>query len=136
MSDMLGKLITTRRGNTVVNTVAALIGIALVIGIDAPRTGTIVFLCVTALESGVFSLIYGLRSDWRQEPAARAVFWAVLAYFAIATHLITMYVWPQRWWWTDDLRELLYLGLAIAGLNLVLTLVRVLGRRIYKRTPP
>lgn len=130
---MLGKLFGTQRGTLAINAVAALIGIILVITIDAPRTGTIVFLFVTALESGAFSLIYGLRSDWRQEPAARAVFWAVLAYFAITAHLITLYLWTTRWWWTDDLRELLYLGLAIAGLNLVLTLVRVLGRRIYRR---
>lgn len=136
MSDMLGKLITTRRGNMVINTVAALVGIGLVIGIDSPRAGTIVFLFVTALESGIFSLIYGLRSDWRQEPAARAVFWAVLAYFAITAHLITLYLWPKRFWWTDDLRELLYLGLVVAGLNLVLTLVRVLGRSIYRRQRP
>lgn len=100
---------------------------------DSPRTGTIVFLSVTALESGAFSLIYGLRSDWRKEPAARAVFWSVLAYFAVAAHLLTMYVSPRRFWWTDDLRELLYLGLAVAGLNLVLTVIRLLGRRVYRR---
>lgn len=130
---MLGKLFTTRTGNHVANTVAALVGIVLVILVDSPRTGTIVFLSITALESGAFSLIYGLRSDWRKEPAARAVFWAVLAYFAVAAHLLTMYVWPRRFWWTDDLRELLYLGLAVAGLNLVLTVIRLLGRRVYRR---
>ena len=131
---MLGKLITTRRGNLIINSLAALVGFTLVIAIDASRTGTTIFLAVTALESGVFSLIYGLRSDWRGEPAARAVFWTVLAYFALATHLLTLYIWPARFWWTDDLRELLYLGLAVAGLNLVLTLPRVLGRRAL--TPP
>jgi hypothetical protein len=133
MTDMLGKLFTTRTGNRAANTVAALVGIILVITVDSTRTGTIVFLAVTALESGAFSLIYGLRSDWRKEPAARAVFWAVLAYFGVAAHLLTMYIWPRRFWWTDDLRELLYLGLAVAGLNLVLTVVRLLGRRVYRR---
>lgn len=130
---MLGKLFTTRTGNRAANAVAALVGIILVITVDSSRTGTIVFLFVTALESGAFSLIYGLRSDWRKEPAARAVFWAVLAYFGLAAHLLTLYIWPRRFWWTDDLRELLYLGLAVAGLNLVLTVVRVLGRRVYRR---
>lgn len=133
MNSMLGKLLSTQRGTTVVTTVFALVGILLVISIDEPRTGTIVFLAVTALESGVFSLVYGLRSDWRREPAARAVFWTVLAYFAVALHLLTMYLWSVRFWWTDDLRELLYLGLAVAGLNLVLTLTRVLGPRVYRR---
>jgi hypothetical protein len=47
--------------------------------------------------------------------------------------LITMYLWETRYWWTYELRELLYLGLALAGLNLVLTLTRVLGPRVYRR---
>lgn len=122
---MLGKLFTSPRGTRLLNTLAVLGGIALVIAVDSPRAGTIVFLAVTAFESGLFCLIYGLRSQWHREPAARAVFWAVLAYFGVAAHLLTMYVWSVRFWWTAPLRELLYLGLAVAGLNLVLTVVRV-----------
>ena len=130
---MLGKLF--RKPSTVVqiNSVAALIGILVVITIDTPRTGTVVFLVVTALESGAFTLVYGLRSDWRRAPAARAVFWAVFAYFAVAAQLITMYLWTHRFWWTDDVRELLSLGLALAGLNLVLVLGRELGPRAFQR---
>lgn len=131
---MLGKLFTTPLGNRILTGTAALVGLLLVILVDHPRTGTIVFLAVTAVESGVFSLIYGLRSDWRAAPAARAVFWAVLAYFGVAAHLLTMYIWPVRFWWTDDLRQMLYLGLALAYLNLVLVLTRVLGRRVYRST--
>ena len=126
MSAMLGKLFTTPRGTVTLNAAALLVGIGLAIAVDSPRTGTTVFLAVTALDSGLFVLIYGLRSKWHREPAARAVFWIVLAYFGLAVHLLAMYVWSHRWWWTDDLRELLYLGLAVAGLNLVLTVVRVL----------
>lgn len=131
---MLGKLFSTSHGNRIIIAVAGLAGLLTVTLIDSARTGTIVFLVVTAIESGVFSLIYGLRSDWRNEPAARAVFWIVLAYFGVAAHLVTMYAWPIRFWWTDDLREFLYLGLALAGLNLVLVLTRVLGRRVYRST--
>lgn len=127
MISMLGKLIGTRKGNLAANSVFASIGIVLVIVIDSPRTGTIVFLAITALESGVFSLVYGLRSSWRQEPAARAVFWAVFAYFALSFVLLIGFLFPYRFNWFDDVRELLYLGLAVAGLNLVLTLMRVLG---------
>lgn len=123
---MLRKLFTRPAHGLWVNVIATIVGIILVITVDNPRTGTTVFLAVTALESGLFSLIYGLKSQWHREPAARAVFWAVLAYFAVAAHLLTLYIWPRRFWWTDDLRELLYLGLALAGLNLVLTVVRVL----------
>jgi hypothetical protein len=130
---MLGKLFHTARGTMVINAVAAAIGIGLVIQTDDPRTGTIVFLAVTCVESGVFSLIYGLRSAWWREPAARAIFWVVLAYFVLALQLLTLYIWPVRFWWTDDLRELLYLAFAVAGLNLVLTLVRVLGHNERSR---
>ena len=132
---MLGKLTVRPSKVRIINGIACLLGILAVILIDTPRTGTIVFLIVTTIESGVFSLVYGLRSDWRREPAARAVFWAVFAYFGVAAQLITMYIWPVRFWWTDDLRELLYLGLALAGLNLVLVLGSVLGPRLYRRPP-
>lgn len=132
---MLGKLIGTPQGNLAANSVFAAIGIMLVIVIDSPRTGTIVFLAITALESGTFSLVYGLRSSWRQEPAARAVFWAVFAYFSLSFLLLIGFLFPYRFDWFDDVRELLYLGLSVAGLNLVLTLMRVLGppRRIHMR---
>lgn len=124
---MLGKLFLSHRGILATNLTAGIVGIGLVIGVDSPRVGTIVFLLITALESGAFSLAYALRGTWRAVPAARAVFWAVLAYWALATHTLTLYLWTARWWWTDDLRELLYLGLAVAGLNLLLTLAQQLG---------
>jgi hypothetical protein len=124
---MLDKLIGTKVGNQTALGVAALTGIILVIFVDNTRAGVITFLAITTAESGLFSLIYGLRSTWRKADAARAVFWAVLAYFGVAAHALTLYLWPKRWWWSDDLREMLYLGLSLAGLNLVLTMMRVLG---------
>lgn len=129
---MLKRLLYTHKGNVVLNSIAAFIGVLLICIVGTPRAGTVVFLFVTAAESGVFSLIYGFRADWRAAPAARAVFYTVLAYFMITAHLITLYLSKKRWWWTDYLRELLYLGLVVAGLNLVLTLVRLLGRRVYR----
>jgi hypothetical protein len=126
MTHMLGKLFTTPRGNLVLNTAFSVVGILLVIIINAPRTGTIVFLAVTAAESGLFSLVYGLRSSWRREPAARAVFWAVFAYFGLASVLIIGFLFPWRFDEFDDVRELTYLGLAVAGFNLLLTLTRIL----------
>lgn len=133
MNAMLGKLFGTQRGTLLINTAALLVGIYLVIIIDSPRVGTVIFLAVTCAESGVFSLIYGLRSSWWKVDAARAIFWVVLAYFALSGQLLHMYLSPHRWWWSDDLRELLYMAFAIAGLNLVLTLTRVLGRGVYTR---
>lgn len=125
---MLGKLFSTPRGTRLVNLAALVVGIVLVIAVDKPRTGTIVFLAATSLESGLFSLIYGLRSQWHRSAPARAVFWAILAYWGVATHTLTLYLWSARFFWTNAVRELLYLGLALAGLNLVLTVVRVLRR--------
>jgi hypothetical protein len=126
MIAMLGKLRHTRKGHLLICWAVAFIGIVLVITVDNTRAGTLVFVSVTALESGLFCLIYGLRATWREVPAARAVFWAVLAYFGVTAHLVTLYAWSTRFWWTDDLRELLFLGLVVAGLNLVLTLGRVM----------
>lgn len=131
---MLGKLITTRRGNLFVNAALTAVGVILVIVVSDTRFGIILFLAATTLESGLFTLVYGLRADWRQVDAARAVFWAVFAYFGVALHALTLYINPMRFWWTDDLRELLYMGLTVAGSNLLLTLVRVLGPRVW-RTP-
>lgn len=128
---MLGKLLRSPRGIVAINSVAAVIGVCLVIAIDSPRTGTIVFLAVTSFESSTFCLVYGLRSAWWREPAARAVFWAVLAYAGLSSLLLLGFLRPYRYSWFDDLRELLYLGLAIAGLNLCLTLTRVLGRGMW-----
>jgi hypothetical protein len=125
---MLGKLFRKRRATRTANIIATVVGICLVIGIDSPRTGTVVFLAVTAVESGVFSFIYGLRSAWWRTEAARAIFWVVFAYFALSTELLIGFLRPYRYAWFDDMRELLYLGFAIAGLNLVLVLARVLGQ--------
>lgn len=133
MTAMLGKLFLTPRGTSAINAAAMVVGIYLVIAIDAPRTGTIVFLAVTSIESGIFSLIYGLRSAWWREAAARAIFWVVFAYFGLSTELLIGFLYPYRFSWFDDVRELLYLGLAVAGLNLVLTLTRVLGRGVFSR---
>lgn len=133
MLGKLGKALLSPRGVRTINASAALIGIYAAIQIDNARTGTIVFLAVTAVESGAFSLIYGLRSAWWREPAARAIFWVVLAYFALSSLLLLGFLRPYRYPWWDDLRQLLYLGLAIAGLNLVLTLMRVLGRSMWTR---
>lgn len=131
MTHMPSRLFTTPRGTIVLNTLAALIGILLVIIIDSPRTGTILFLVVIMLETTVFSLIYGLRSNWRREPAARAVFYFVLSIAALTLHAVTLYSSTRRFWWSDDLRELLYMGMAVAGLNLLLTLGRLLGRGVF-----
>lgn len=123
---MIGIYSNSALGIKILNGLAAVAGAFVVLLIENPRVGTIIFLGITAVESGIFTAVYGLQSSWRKVPAARAVFWVVMAYWGLATHLLTMYLFSERWWWTDDLREILYLGLAVSGLNLVLTLRHVL----------
>lgn len=130
---MIGIYSNSALGIKILNGLAAVAGAFIVLLIENPRVGTIIFLGITAVESGIFTAVYGLQSSWRQVPAARAVFWVVMAYCGLATHLLTMYLFSERWWWTDDLREILYLGLAVSGLNLVLTLRHVLHPEPDKR---
>lgn len=133
MTAMLGKLFLTPKGTLALNTVLAVVGIVLVITVNNARTGTVIFLAVTATESGLFSLIYGLRSAWWKVPAARAIFWTILAYFALSSELLLGFLFPYQFPWFNFVRQLLYLGLSVAGLNLVLTLTRVLGRGVFSR---
>lgn len=120
------KLITTRGGNRIAAGVFTIFGIVAALLIDDQRTGTFLFLFVTALESWTFTVIFGWASAWRQSDPTRALFWIVFAYAALATHQLTTGWLGWRYWWTDDLRQLLYLGLALTGLNLTLTMLRVL----------
>lgn len=128
MINMPGRLLFTPKGNLLLNTTLAVVGLVLAITIDSPRTGTVIFLAVTAFESTTFSIVFGLRTAWWRVPAARAIFWVILAYAALSSLLLLGFLRPYQFWWFGELRQLLYLGLAVAGLNLCLTLTRVLGR--------
>lgn len=134
MWNVLAHLVAPR-GRRLLNITALVVGIAAMLLIEDSRTGLIVFLASTCVESGLFCLVYGLRSDWRSAAAARAVFWAVLGYFFVSAQALSIYL-VGRQPWTDDVRELLYLGLMIAGLNLVATMVDLLGPRIWQRRAP
>lgn len=120
-------LVETQRGNHWLLALFALAGLVLA-GARArdPGAGTWVFLIVTAAESGAFVLIYGLRSSWRSEAAARAVFWLVASYFTVSAGTLALRLWPRESWAITGIRELGYLALAVAFLNLLLTLIRVI----------
>ena len=129
---MLVRLLTSYRAHRWIITAASVIGLVLVVAINNGHAGVVTFLSITAAESGVFVIIYGLRSDWRRVPAARAVFYAVFGYCTVATSQLSHAVWNYGGWWWDNLRELTYLFLAVAGLNLVLVLTRTLGSRVWR----
>lgn len=121
----------TRRNNAVAMAGFALLGVAAVLAIDDSHTGTLTFLTVTAVQGWTFTVFYGVASTWRATAAARALFWIVLTYAAAATHILITKWTGYRPPWADDLRQILYLGLALAAANLMLTTVRLVldGRR-------
>lgn len=122
------RLLTSPRIHRWMLTISTVVGLIMVVTIHDGRVGTITFLSITAAESGLFVLIYGIRSNWRHIPAARAIFWAVLGYCGVSASELAHLFWAyDGWWWTHTTRELLYLFLCIAGLNLVLVLNRTLG---------
>lgn len=118
------KLAKEKKIDTWILRVVAFIGIVLIVAIDDARTATIVFLLATCIESGLFSLIYGLRSRWRSSDAARAVFWIIFAYFALSCHILVSYFWRADYSIREELRQFFYLFLTIAGLNILLTVRR------------
>ncbi|AKJ71681.1 hypothetical protein SPI1_20 [Skermania phage SPI1] len=120
-------LVETQRGNHWVLALFALAGLTLAVaGTRDPGAGTWRLLIVTAVESGAFVLIYGLRSSWRSEAAARAVFWLVASYFAVSAGTLALRLWPRESWAITGIREIGYLGLSVAFLNLLLTLIRAI----------
>lgn len=83
------------------------------------------FLGVIAVLGWVFMIAYGLRSNWRATAAGRGVMRLMLCLAAICTHgvvtILTDYSYPGR----DYIRPLLLLGIALAVLDLLLTLIRI-----------
>ena len=92
---------------------------------DNSRDGSRFMLMTAGIEAGIFSLIYGLKRAWRSGPAATAVFWIIFAYFCMASHVTAYTQWK---WYREtfyEVQQFLYMGLALAGLNLMLTILRM-----------
>lgn len=121
----------TRRNNAVALATFALIGLVTAVLINDSKTGTYVFLAVTAVQAWTFTLFFGLVSTWRVTAAARALFWIILAYALLSSHLLVTILADYRPAWNQGMRQLLYLGLALAAMNLILTTLRLVldGRR-------
>ncbi|MGH2360475.1 MAG: putative phage holin [bacterium] len=115
----------TRRNSAVFLAIFTLIGILTALFVRDPRSGTYVFLGVTAAEAWTFTLFYGLASTWRVTAAARALFWIVFSYALLSTHLLVTVLFHFRPTWNQSVRQFLYLGLALAGMNSILTTLRL-----------
>lgn len=103
----------------------ALMGIVFIIAVRDSRAAIVVFLLATCVESGLFSLIYGIRSKWRSSDPARAVFWIIFSYFALSCHILVSYFWRADYALREDIRQFLYLFMTLAGLNILLTARRL-----------
>lgn len=83
------------------------------------------FLAAIVACGWAFVLAYGVRSQWRSTAAGRGVMRLMLCLSAICTQglvtVLTDYSYPGR----EVIRPLLLLGIALAILDLLLTLVRL-----------
>ncbi|UGT65341.1 hypothetical protein LTT66_18395 [Nocardia gipuzkoensis] len=97
----------------------------------APNRETVVagYLAAIALLGWIFVLTYGVRSHWRATAAGRGVMRLMLCLTLICTQgmatILSDYSYPGR----DIIRPLLLLGVALAILDLLLTLVRIQRER-------
>lgn len=121
--------IFTRRVNAALLLAMTVVGLALVVLVRDPWTGTLIFLDVTAVQGWIFTAFYGLASTWRTTAAGRALFWIILTYTLIATQVVIAHVFRIDAEWFEDVRQVLYLALSVSGLNLLLTMVRLVSER-------
>lgn len=113
------------RKNHVVLAVATGIGlIAIWVTPNRAIVGTWI-LGLLALVSWIFVGLYGIRSNWRATAAGRAVMRLVACMGLICTHgvltIVTDYSYPGL----TIIRPILLLGILLAVLDLLLTLVRI-----------
>lgn len=112
------------RAGHIILLLMALVGVVLVVFVDDGLAADI-FLTVTTVEAWIFVLAYHFRTSWRLFPEARAVMGFAVA-FALLGSQIVLTLWlgdnyPLRM----DIRQVLYLGLALGLMNMMLTLWRV-----------
>lgn len=103
------------------------LGVILTVVITNDRSGTTIFLITTVIEAWVFVVVYGIWSKWRQADAARALFWVMLSYAILSTHitLSAVFGWRATWGYDSDIRQLLYLSFSCALFNLLLVVRRM-----------
>lgn len=121
--------VISRRANQVVLSVMTVVGLILVWAIHDARLGTYLFLAFTAIQGWLFTGIYGTKSTWRATAASRALFWIIFTYTLVATQILVTGLLHYKPEWMDDVRQLLYMGLTLAGLNLLLTMVRLVAEK-------
>lgn len=112
-------------GNHVVVAVASVIGIAAVVLVPDRNALANAFLMAIAVFCWMFVVLYGLRSQWRVTAPGRGVMrlmacMALLCTQGMAT-ILSDYSYPGR----EIIRPVLMLGITLAVLDLLLTLIRI-----------
>ncbi|WP_052372596.1 putative phage holin [Nocardia otitidiscaviarum] len=113
------------RKNHVVLATATIAGAAAYVFGPSRETVANWFLGMIAVLGWVFMIAYGTRSNWRATAAGRGVMRLMLCLSVICTHgiatIATDYSYPGR----DFIRPILLLAVALAVLDLLLTLIRI-----------
>ncbi|MCM6778020.1 hypothetical protein NDR87_31005 [Nocardia sp. CDC159] len=111
------------RKNRIVLVIATLLSIAILAVVRDYNTAANIFLGVLAVKCWVFVLLYGIRSDWRATAPGRAIMRLVLCIGLICTQgtvtILTNATYPGR----PMVRVILLAGVALAVLDLLVTLV-------------
>lgn len=112
------------RAGHIILLLMALVGVVLVVFVDDGLAADI-FLTVTTAEAWLFVILYHRHTSWRLFAEARAVMGFAFS-FALLGSQIVLTLWagddyPLRM----DIRQVLYLGLALGLMNMLLTLWRV-----------
>lgn len=108
--------------------VALIAGLAAFLLLPDREVSASVFLAAIAVLGWAFVIAYGIRSAWRSTAAGRGVMRLMLCLTVICTQgmvtILTDYSYPGR----EVIRPLLLLGIALAVLDLLLTLIRLQRR--------
>lgn len=112
------------RAGHIILLLMALVGVVLVVFVDDGLAADI-FLTVTTVEAWIFVLAYHFRSSWRLFAEARAVMGFALSFALLGSQIILTLWWGDDYPLRMDVRQILYLGLALGLMNMLLTLWRV-----------
>ena len=93
------------------------------VGVE-PRLGANILIVTISALAGVFTLLYGLRSRWWKTHAGRAVLYMSVALTAFSGQ-VGISAWTgASYLWRNEIRFVLYFGLAVTLANLIRTLVQ------------
>jgi hypothetical protein len=91
---------------------------------DVKRAG-LVFAGVSWLSSGVFVVMYYMRSNWKATPVGRAVFWKIASTFTLLTWIFVNWMFGDAIPFRDAFRKIFYLFFMVALLRLNVVLWRI-----------